>query len=157
MSTRRLLGTAATMTLLAVALAALTPGRAQLIGALAHPQRTTDSLGPEAVVIALTALVAWAAWAWGVLGLALTAGSALPGLLGAASRGVLQVVVPAGARHSAAVLLGIGVGVAAPLLPALPVIGSAPAAAACPAGPVAARPAGTPQGRPAPPPPPGST
>jgi hypothetical protein len=134
MSTRRLLGTAATMTLLAVALAALTPGRAQLIGALAHPQRTTDSLGPEAVVIALTALVAWAAWAWGVLGLTLTAGSALPGLLGAASRGVLQVLVPAGARHSAAVLLGIGVGVAAPLLPVLPAVGSLPAATAAPGG-----------------------
>src|SRR5215218_4699067 len=119
MSTKRLIGTSAAMALLAVVLDALTPEFAQLTGALASAQRTADTLGPDAVLVALAGLLAWAVWAWGALGLALTAGSALPGLVGAASRGLLQVVVPAAARRSAAVLLGVGLGVTAPLLPAL--------------------------------------
>jgi hypothetical protein len=124
------------MTLLAVVLDALTPGIPELAAALTSAQHTADTLGPDAVVIALAGLLAWTVWAWGAMGLLLTAGSALPGLLGAASRGLLQVVVPAGARHSAAVLLGVGVGVAAPLLPALPLVGSPAVATAAPAGPV---------------------
>ena len=134
MSIRRLLGTATAMTLFALALAALTPDVAELTGTLAAPQRTTDTLGPDAVVTAVAVVTAWAVWTWGALGLALTAGSALPGLVGAVFRGVLRVVVPAGARHSAALLLGAGLGVAAPLLPAAPTFGSSPTAAATPAG-----------------------
>jgi hypothetical protein len=143
MSTRRLIGTSAAMTLLAVALDALTPGIAELTGALTAAQRTADTLGPDAVVVALAGLLAWTVWAWGAVGLLLTAGSALPGLLGATSRGVLQVVLPAGARRSAALLLGVGVGVAAPLLPALPGVGWAAVATAAPAAPVPDWPATT--------------
>ena len=151
MSIRRLIGAVTAMTLLALALAALTPAPGELTDALAAPQRTADTLGPDAVVLALAGAAAWTVWAWGALGLALTAGSALPGLLGAASRGVLQVLVPAGARHSAAVLLGLGVGVAAPLLPVLPTFGSPPAATAAPAGePVPDWPAAVPAGEPVP-------
>src|SRR3954447_16729337 len=117
MSTKRLICTSAAMTLFAVALDALTPGFAQLTGALTAAQRTADTLGPDAVVVALAGLLAWTGWAWGAMGLLLPAGAALPGVLGDVSTEVLQVVLPAGARRSAAVLLGIGVGVAAPLLP----------------------------------------
>jgi len=133
MSIWRLIATAGAMALLALVLAALTPGPDQLAAALHAPQRTADTLGPDALVLALVGVLSWAVWAWGALGLALTACSALPGLLGAASRTVLHVLAPAGARHSAAVLLGLGVGVAAPLFPALPVVGTAPAALAAPA------------------------
>src|SRR3954469_10955081 len=136
MSTKRLIGTSAAMTLLAVVLDALTPGVAELTGALTAAQRTADTLGPDAVVVALAGLLAWTVWAWGAVGLLLTAGSALPGLLGDVSTGVLQVVVPAGARRSAAALLGIGVGVAAPLVPVLPGAGFPALATAAPAGPV---------------------
>src|SRR3954447_12966899 len=117
MSIRRLMATAGAMALLAVGLAALTPGPDQLAATLSAPERTADTLGPDALVLAVVGVLSWVVWAWGALGLALTAGSALPGILGAASRTVLQVLLPAGARHSAAVLLGLGVGVAAPLFP----------------------------------------
>src|ERR1700712_1620639 len=106
MSTRRLIATTGAMALLAFVLTALTPGPHQLVAHLSAPQRTADTLGPDALVLALVGVLSWAVWAWGALGLALTACSALPGLLGAAARAVLHVVVPAGARHSAAVLLG---------------------------------------------------
>src|SRR5690349_4020765 len=133
MSTRRLIGTSAAMALLAFLLSALTPAPPELAGTLASAQRTSDTLGPDAVVVALVGLLAWVAWAWGALGLVLTAGSALPGVLGAVSTGLLHVVVPAAARRSAALLLGVGVGVAAPLLPAIPGVGSPAAASAAPA------------------------
>src|SRR5829696_9976667 len=104
MSTKRLISTSAAMMLLALALDALTPGFSQLTGALRSAQHTADTLGPDAVVVALVGLLAWTVWAWGTLGLALTAGSALPGLLGSACHGFLQVVLPAGVRRSAALL-----------------------------------------------------
>jgi hypothetical protein len=133
MSIRRLIATAGAMTLLAVVLAALTPGPQQLAAILSAPQRTADTLGPDVLVLALAGVLSWVVWAWGALGLALTACSAVPGLVGAASRALLQVLLPAGARHSAAVLLGLAVGVAAPLFPALPAVGTPTPAAAAPA------------------------
>src|SRR4051794_4343290 len=150
MSTKRLIGTSAAMTLLAVVLDVLTPGLPELAAALGSAQRTADTVGPDAVVVAFAGLLAWTVWAWGAVGLLLTAGSALPGLLGDVSTGVLQVVVPAGARRSAAVLLGIGVGVAAPLLPVLPGMGSPAVATAAPAGPVSDWPEATPTAGPVP-------
>jgi hypothetical protein len=150
MSTRRLIGTSAAMTLLGVVLDALTPGIPELAAALGSAQHTADTLGPDAVVVALAGLLAWTVWAWGAVGLLLTAGSALPGLLGAVSHGVLQVVVPAGARRSAAVLLGIGVGVAAPLLPVLPGAGFPAVATAAQAGPVPDWPTASPVAAPVP-------
>lgn len=132
MSIRRLAGTAASMGLIAVALSALTPGIGAMAAALADAQRTADRLGPDALVVAAAGLVAWVVWAWGALGLALTATSAVPGLLGAAAHRVLGVLLPAGARRAAALALGLGVGVAAPLLLPATALGTPVASAAAP-------------------------
>ncbi|MCW2699269.1 MAG: conserved rane protein of unknown function [Blastococcus sp.] len=126
MSVRRLLLSAAAMAGVAVALATLTPAFPAMTEALGNPQRTVDRAGPDTLVLAGAGILAWLCWAWGALGLALTAASALPGLLGGMARTALRVVLPASARRSAAVLLGLGLGVAGPgLVPALP---SAPTA-----------------------------
>lgn len=116
MSIRRLVLTVAAMTAVAVALGQLTPALSVLAESLARPQATADRAGPDALVVAAAGLLAWLVWAWGAVGLALTAASALPGLLGGAARLALHVVLPAGARRSAAVLLGLGLGVAGPLV-----------------------------------------
>ena len=98
MSTRRLVATTAAMALIAGALALLTPGISSMAATLAAPQRTVDTAGPDALVISAAGLLAWVVWAWGALGLTLTAASALPGMFGGAARVVLHVVLPAGAR-----------------------------------------------------------
>jgi len=116
MSIRRLLLTAAAMAAAAVALTALTPAFPAMAEALTDPQGTVDRAGADTLVLAGAGLLAWLCWAWGALGLALTAASALPGLLGAMARAALYVVLPAGARRSAALLLGLGLGVAGPLI-----------------------------------------
>jgi nucleoid-associated protein YgaU len=131
MSVRRLMLTAAAMALIAALLTALTPPPAELVEALAAPQRTADASGPDELVLAVAGALAWAVWAWGCLGLALTAASALPGLLGTGARLATHVVLPAGARRSAAVLLGLGLGVA-PLAGAVTPLLAVPAAAAGP-------------------------
>jgi nucleoid-associated protein YgaU len=131
MSGRRLAVATATMALIALVLAALTPDLPVMAGALGSPQRTADTVGTDALVVSSAGLLAWAVWAWGAVGLALTAATALPGVLGGAARLLQYVVLPAGARRSAAVALGIGLGVAAPLLgtaTGLPVLTSAAAA-----------------------------
>jgi hypothetical protein len=99
------------MGLIAGALWALGPDGAALQAAVSHPQRTSDVAGPDAVVLAWATLLAWAIWGWGALGLTLTAGSALPGLLGATARALLRAVLPRAARRAAAVALGVGLGV----------------------------------------------
>lgn len=134
MSVRRLVLTATAMGLVAVALAALTPPPAEVAHALAAPQRTADLSGPDALVLAAVPVLAWAVWAWGCLGLALTAASALPGLLGAGAAWASRVVLPAGARRGAAVLLGVGLGIAAPVAAAATTLLPLPAAAAAPTG-----------------------
>ena len=116
MSLGRLTLTTAAMALMGVALSALTPDLSAMAAGVLHAQRTADSAGPDSVVLAAGGLLAWAVWAWGAAGLALTALSALPGLVGSAARLLLEVVLPGGARHGAAVLLGVGLGVAAPVL-----------------------------------------
>src|SRR4051794_30184211 len=116
MSIRRLIATAATLAAIAVALAALTPHLAVMAEALSAPQHTVDSQGPDALISAAVALLAWLAWGWGALGVALTAASTLPGLMGGAARMAVTVVLPAGARRSAALLLGLGLGVATPVM-----------------------------------------
>jgi hypothetical protein len=115
MSIRRLLVTAAAMAALAVVLAALTPSLPAMTKTVSTAQRTVDALGPDVLITSAAGLLAWAVWAWGALGLALTVASALPGIAGGAARLALQVTLPAGARRTAAVLLGLGLGVAAPL------------------------------------------
>jgi hypothetical protein len=147
---RRLAATAAAMALIALGLAALTPDFSVMTGALASAQRTADTSGPDVLVLAAAGLLAWAVWAWGALGLALTAASALPGLIGGTARAALHVVLPAGARRGAALVLGLGLGVAGPLLmTGIPGLTS-PAAAAAPAGPVPDWPASGPATTPVP-------
>lgn len=116
MSVRRLAGTTVAMTGIALVLVGLTPALPEAARALAHAQATVDSRGADALVLSAAGLVAWSVWAWGVLGLALTAASALPGVLGSVAHGVVGVVLPAGARRSAALALGVGLGIAAPAL-----------------------------------------
>jgi nucleoid-associated protein YgaU len=128
MSIRRLVLTAAAMAAIAAALGELTPAFPALTESLIQPQATVDRAGPDALVVAAAGLLAWLVWAWGAVGLALTAASALPGLLGGAARLALGVVLPAGARRSAAVLLGLGLGVAGPLMAGT--FASAPSASA---------------------------
>ncbi|WP_448627051.1 LysM peptidoglycan-binding domain-containing protein [Geodermatophilus sp. URMC 64] len=111
MSGRRWAATTLAMGLVGLALWALSPDVAALQEAVTHPQRASDAAGPDAVVLAWATLLAWAIWAWGTLGLALTAASALPGLLGATARALLRAVLPHAARRAAAVALGVGLGV----------------------------------------------
>ena len=75
MSTRRLVLTVAAMGLIAALLAAVTPSFPEMADALAAAQRTVDTAGPDALVVAAAGLLAWLVWAWGCLGLVLTAGS----------------------------------------------------------------------------------
>lgn len=118
MSGRRLTGTALAMGLIAVCLAALTPGPAGMAGSVLGAQRTVDTAGPDALVQAGAGLLAWAVWSWGTLGLVLTAVTALPGLAGRIAHLLLRAVLPAGARRAAALALGMGLGVVGPLLAA---------------------------------------
>jgi hypothetical protein len=134
MSVRRLVLTGAAMGLVAVLLAAVTPPLREMADALAAAQRTADIAGPDALVVAAAGLLAWLVWAWGCLGLVLTAASTVPGLLGGIARLASQVLLPAGARRGAAVLLGLGLGVAAPLAGIATTTPSVSAAAAAPGG-----------------------
>jgi hypothetical protein len=129
MSIPRLLATATVMGAIAVVLATLTAPVPAMTSSLAAAQRTADTQGPDVLIVSAAGLLAWAVWAWGVLGLALTAASALPGLAGSAARLLVHVALPGGARRAAALLLGLGLGVAAPLAGAL-VPGLAPPASA---------------------------
>jgi hypothetical protein len=132
MSTRRLLVTATAMAAIAVVLMALTPPFREMTGPLATAQRTVDTEGADVLIASAAGLLAWAVWAWGALGLALTAATALPGLAGGTARMVLRLALPAGARRSAALLLGIGLGIAPLAATALTVL-APPASAAAPA------------------------
>jgi nucleoid-associated protein YgaU len=143
MSVRRLVLTGAVMGCVAALLAAVTPSLTEMAGALAAAQRTVDTAGADALVVATAGLLAWTVWAWGCLGLALTAASALPGLVGGVARLGAQVVLPAGARRSAAALLGLGLGVVAPLAGIATTALAVPAAAAAPAGSVPDWPVGS--------------
>src|SRR4051794_29669169 len=100
MSTRRLVVTALAMALIGVLLGHLGPEVTGLREALAHPQRVADAGGPDTVVLAWAAVLAWVIWAWGVLGLGLTAATAAPGLLGWTARALLRLVLPAAARRT---------------------------------------------------------
>jgi LysM repeat protein len=91
---------------------------------------TVSASRPEDVVLAAAGLLAWVVWAWGALGLVLTAGSAAPGLLGALARGLSRLVLPASVRTASGLALGIGLVVAAPAAGAAPA--DAPSAVAVP-------------------------
>src|SRR3954468_1770221 len=79
MSIRRLVVTAAAMASIAGVLAALTPALPVMTGAVTTAQRTVDTEGADALIASAAGLLAWSVWAWGALGLALTAAAALPG------------------------------------------------------------------------------
>ncbi|MGY1592683.1 hypothetical protein ACI79D_11945 [Geodermatophilus sp. SYSU D00708] len=139
MSIRRLLATAAGMAAVATALRALTPDLSRLFASGLDLQRVVDAHGPEHVLLSGVAVLAWSIWAWGVLGLLLTALSGLPGLAGSVARALTRGLLPAGLRRAAALALGVGL-VTGPLVagcttaPAHPGTGLALAAAT--AGPV---------------------
>ena len=152
MSVRRLATTTLVMALAGVLLSALTPSFAEMAASLATAQRTADTVGPDTLVLSAAGLLAWTVWAWGTVGLALTAATALPGMLGSGADLAVRVVLPAGARRAAALTLGLGLGVAGPLLgTAVQLIVTPASAAVYPAAPVPDWPglAGTPPSAPA--------
>ncbi len=148
MSARRLVGTAMARAAIAGALAALSPPVREMTAVVLAAQDTVDTTGADELLTAAAGLLAWGVWAWGALGLLLTAASALPGAIGRASVGLVRVVLPGGARRAAALALGLGLGLTGPLaattLLVAPAAAAAPAPAAVPdwPAPVPAAPAG---------------
>jgi hypothetical protein len=138
MSARRLGTTTAVMAVVGVLLSALTPPFDQMAASLAAAQQTVDTVGPDALVLSAAGFLAWSVWVWGAVGLALTAATALPGMVGSGADLAVRVVLPAGARRAAALSLGLGLGVAGPLLGTAVQLVVPPVAAA--ASPVAAVP-----------------
>ncbi len=130
MTVRRLILTTAAMAGAAVALRALTDPWAALLGTLTEAATVAATAEPERVVLAAAGLLAWTAWAWGALGLLLTAAAALPGACGAAAGGLSRLVLPAGLRTASGLALGVGLVVSAPAAGAAPV--ADPAAVAVP-------------------------
>ncbi len=130
MTGRRLLGTTAAMTGIAVGLSLLTPALPEMAGTVLAAQSTADTAGAEALLLAAAGLLAWAVWAWGALGLLLTAASAVPGAIGSATGLLARVVLPAGARRGAALALGLGLGVAGPMAGTTLLVLTAPTATA---------------------------
>jgi hypothetical protein len=127
---RRLLCTAGAMAATAVALHALTGPWQSAVATLAHAPTVSATSGPEHVVLAASGLLAWAVWAWGALGLLLTAASAAPGAAGALARALSRLVLPAGLRTASGLALGVGLVVAAPAASAAPAV--SPAAVSVP-------------------------
>lgn len=142
MSLRRLAVTLTAMAGIAAALHAIAPAPRAALAALSAPQHLVDSGGPDALVLALVALLAWAAWIWGAAGLLLTAAAALPGVAGSLSRALLHGVLPAGLRRAAGIALGAGVALNGPLLAGVAL--AAPPALSVTAPAVPDWPAGTP-------------
>lgn len=146
MSLARLTGAAVAMAAVGATLPMLAPDPVGAARSLAAVQRLADTAGGDAVVLRVAGLLVWLVWAWGAVGLGLTAVGALPGVAGAVARGLLHVVLPAGARRAASLALGVGIGLngtvvagtvlAGPALAAVPV--TAPAAGGAPEWPTAA-------------------
>jgi nucleoid-associated protein YgaU len=125
---RRLVLTAAAMAAVAAALRALTGPWQASLATLGDATQVSATVGPEPVVLATVGLLAWAAWAWGALGLLLTAAAALPGVCGLVARVLSRLVLPAGLRTASGLALGVGLVVAAPAASAAPATGPAPVA-----------------------------
>jgi nucleoid-associated protein YgaU len=100
---------------IALLLASLAPGLPAAVDALQHAQDTVDSRGADALLLPAVGLVAWLVWGWGALGLALTALSTVPGVVGGTASRVIHVLLPTGARRGAALALGIGLAMGAPV------------------------------------------
>ncbi len=118
MSPRRPVLTGTVMAVAALLLGRLAPDPASLAEALRSPQQTVDVAGADALLVSVTGLAAWGIWAWGALGLLLTAASAVPGTVGAAAGSLLRGLLPAAVRHGAALALGVGVALPVLLAPA---------------------------------------
>ena len=130
MSLRRWIGTTAAMCAVGWALRSLGSGLPELQAAAADPQGLVDSAGADALVLAAVPVLAWLCWAWGALGLLLTAASTLPGWYGRIAGLLLVGLLPAGARRAAILALGLTLSTAAPavLQPAAPFLAVATAA-----------------------------
>src|SRR4051812_45698715 len=112
MSTGRWVGTTAVMGAVGWALWSLGPGLSELRAAASDPQDFVDRAGADALVLVVVPLAAWLCWAWGALGLLLTAVSTVPGSAGRLAGRLRDGVLPAGARRAAAVALGLGLSAA---------------------------------------------
>ncbi len=122
MSLGRWTATALVMAATAWVLAALGPGADQVRQVVTAPQQLVDTAGPDALLVPVAAAAGWLCWAWGALGLLLTAASALPGAGGRAADLALGVLLPAGARRLAALAVGLTLGTGLPAVaPAPPV------------------------------------
>jgi hypothetical protein len=130
-SPRRWVGTTAVMAAAAWVLSSLGPALPELRAALADPQGLVDRSGPDGLLLVLVPVLAWSCWAWGAVGLLLTAASTVPGAAGRLAGWLLGHVLPGSARRAAALALGLGLGTVAPvaLLPVgHPLVASAAAA-----------------------------
>ena len=124
MSLGRWTATSVGMAAVAWVLAGSGPQSARAWGAVTAPQALVDTAGVDALLVPVAAAAGWVCWAWGVLGLVLTALSALPGAAGRTADLLLVALLPAGARRLAAMAVGLTVGAGAPLsaVPAVPVL-----------------------------------
>lgn len=114
MSVDRLVLTGLAMAAVAVALLTLAGDPSSSLRTLRRAGEIATPGGAETVVLALTGLLAWATWAWGAVGLLLTAASTLPGLAGALGCALSRVLLPERLRAAAALALGMGLAVAGP-------------------------------------------
>jgi hypothetical protein len=117
---RRLVLTATAMAVVAAALRLLTGPLTSVLGTLTSAVTVSATAGPDDVVVAAVGLLAWAIWAWGAIGLLLTAASAAPGAAGSLARGLARLVLPASLRTASGLALGVGLLVAAPPAVAAP-------------------------------------
>jgi hypothetical protein len=108
------------MAVVAAVLRALTGPWHSVLETLVHAPTVSATTGPDDVVVAAADLLAWAIWAWGALGLLLTAASAAPGAVGPLARGLTRLVLPASLRTAAGVALGVGIVVGGPAAAAAP-------------------------------------
>ena len=114
MSVVRLGLTGLAMAVAAVVLLTLAADPVTCLRTLRRAPEVAAAGAAEAVVLALTGLLAWATWAWGAVGLLLTAAGGLPGMPGALALAVSRVLLPERLRAAAALALGMGLAVAGP-------------------------------------------
>src|SRR3954467_4144605 len=82
MSMRRWTETTALMAAVAWALWSLGPATTEVRAAVGDPQGLVDRAGADALLLVVVPVLAWLCWAWGALGLLLTAASTVPGSAG---------------------------------------------------------------------------
>lgn len=123
MSLTRWTATTAAMAAAAWALVVLGPDGGQAWRAVSAPQALVDVAGADALLVPVAAAAGWVCWAWGALGLVLTALCTVPGAVGRAADVLVVALLPAGARRLAAVAVGLTVAgpLLAPPTPLLPV------------------------------------